>query len=81
MKLLILFLAFSTTCLAQDLSNPELDFYQEGPVNEEAFTEEELREIEQSEEEFPYSEEYDENSWSDEDYQMELQEMEEDYAE
>lgn len=80
MKLLIFVLMLSANGFAQDLSNPELDYYKESPVNEDQFTQEELIDIQESQEEVPYSEEYDEELWR-EDQQRELQEMEENYVE
>lgn len=80
MKILFLMLLLATSSWAQDLSNPELDYYQEAPVNEEEFSQEELRDIQQSEEEAPYSEEYDEELFR-EDTQQDVQEMEESYVE
>lgn len=80
MKLVLITLIFSWSCFAQDISNPELDYYRESPVNEEEYSEEELIDIQESQEEIPYTEEYDDELWQDE-QQSELQEMEENYAE
>lgn len=80
MKIFFLILMLSTTCFAQDLSNPELDYYQEAPINEEEFSDEELRDIQQSQEEVPYVEEYDDELLREE-TQRDVQEMEEDYVE
>lgn len=80
MKLLFLTLLLSTASMAQDLSNPELDYYQEAPINEEEFSDEELRDIQQSQEEVPYTEEYDDELLR-EDTQKDVQQMEEDYVE
>lgn len=81
MKLFILiFMIVGANSFAQDLSNPELDFYKEAPVNESEYSEEELINIQESEEEVPYNEEYDDEVWREE-HQRELQQMEEDYVE
>jgi len=80
MKLVFFTLLFSLSCFAQDISNPELDYYQEAPINEDEYSEEELIDIQESQEEVLYNEEYDEEIWQD-DNQRQLQELEEDYVE
>lgn len=79
MKILLLTLLLINSSYAQDLSNPELEFYEKSPVNKEEYSPEDLEKIQQAEEEY-YPEDYDEQLWREENA-IELQEMEEDYVE
>ena len=82
MKWLITLLFAVSLAHAQDLSNPELDYYREGPLNEDEYNFNELDEIQKQEEESPYYEEYEEDDFFNEsDDGQSLQQLEEEYAE
>jgi hypothetical protein len=79
MKMLLTFLFLTAVVQAQDLSNPELDYYREAPINEDEYNSRELEQIQKQEEESPYFEEYEEDDFVDD--EKELQKLEEEYAE
>lgn len=79
MKFFITLLLLTSVAHAQDLSNPELDFYREAPINEEEYNLYELDEIQKEEEESPYFEEYEQDDFVNDEH--ELQQLEEEYAE
>lgn len=79
MKMLLTFLFLTAVVQAQDLSNPELDYYREAPINGDEYNSRELEEIQKQEEESPYFEEYEEDDFVDD--EKELQKLEEEYAE